>query len=115
MSNVGDALIVGTKWNKGMVVQRKGKNGSISMKRLRNWYLVNEYLRDNDTFTWGYIGTGPTCTAYSILYELFGEAVALERSQEFMERYVSKVPEDTEFMVTGGEICKMLNLRTARK
>ncbi len=112
---IDNIVIVGKEWNRGLVVERKAGNGRIYRKRLRNWYMTNPRTREMYGFTWGYRGTGPMCTAYSILCELFGEVVAIDRAREFMEGYVSTVPEDAEFRVTGDEICRMLSLRTARR
>lgn len=114
MKAIGGTVIIGRKWNSGIVVERRAGR-RIYRKRLRNWYCIDSHMPDMDSFAWGYLGTGPACTSYSILRELFGRKVAQERNQEFLERFVGLIPEDAELHITGDEICRMLMIQTGKE
>ena len=109
MKAVSGTAVTGRRWNTGMTIERAA-NGRRYRKRLRNWYHVDSHMKDMDNFAWGYIGTGPVCTSYSILRELFGKELALARYREFLERFVATLPEEGELHITGDEICAILGI-----
>lgn len=98
----------------GLVLE-KCVNGRAYRKRLRNWYLIDRGADDSDCFTWGYHGSGPSYTSYSILRELFGKKLAAERYHEFAELFIFMIPEDSELYIDGDEICRMLGIRTGKR
>ena len=114
MKTISETAITGRKWNSRMVIERKA-NGRLYSKRLRNWYYVDSHMKDMDNFAWGYVGTGPACTAYSILRELFGKDTAVAMYHEFLERFVALVPESAELHITGDEICTILGIGKGKK
>ncbi|MCW6159513.1 MAG: hypothetical protein LVQ95_00280 [Candidatus Micrarchaeales archaeon] len=79
--------------------------------RMQNHYTIR-YLngRDSDDFTWGYYGTGPHATAYSILMEMFGERIAEERMDDFVDLYVSKLDPKKGFRTDSFEVSGLLSI-----
>jgi hypothetical protein len=96
--------IIGLAEGRRMVVKEDGKE-----RRLRNWYRIDfGWGRDEDDFTWGYEGTGPHTTAYSILRELYGQKFATEYHHAFVLVYVSKLPENEDFILTTEELDSLM-------
>lgn len=106
--------VVGPRWNSALKMERKTANRTYS-RRIPNWYRIDNRIGDRDYFAWGYNGSGPAATAYSILRELFGRSVAENRYTDFVELFVSRVPENEALRISGGDICKLLKIRTGRK
>ena len=79
-------------------------------RRMRNWYLLDRGMEDTDNFAWGYVGTGSTCTAYSILREFLGKEGADELCDRFRQEFVERLDQEKGFRITGESICKILGM-----
>lgn len=85
------------------------KNSKLSL--LKDWYGLDLNKNQSHDFTWGYRGTGPYATAYSILREAFGKKAAEEKAQEFMENCIEHIPKLMPFKMSGDTICKIVNMK----
>lgn len=98
--------IIATVWYKPMVVR---KNGNIHL--LVDWCARDHGMPEMDTeWTWGYFGSGPASTAYSILREFFGSEAAEEYCSQFLRDYVGKLDEKKGFTIDRKTAAKMLRV-----
>ena len=89
-----------------MVYARPGKP-----HRLKNHYMIEYYNSgDSNDFTWGYYGTGPHATAYSILRELFGKEVAEKHHERFVDLCISKLKPEEGFTLFSFEVSRLLGI-----
>lgn len=114
MKGMRNISITSSKWNSGLILEHAA-NGRKYRKRIRNWYFIDSGVNDCDSFTWGYLGSGPASTAYSILRELFGKDIARAKYMEFIERFVSRVPEESALCISGDSICLMLGIGKGKR
>ena len=83
----------------------KGKGRS---RTLKNWHRIDNCLRDAPRLTWGYVGTGPFNTSYSILRELYGKKTAERMANEFLRQTIAILPEREGFSLSEEHVNKAL-------
>jgi hypothetical protein len=97
------------QWNKRVTLATT-VDGRTYEERLPNWYRIDIGLEDKDYFTWGYHGTGPTCTAYSILRELFGKDIAEESTEMLLNVCIAPAAQGSGFALDGDYICHLIGV-----
>lgn len=76
--------------------------------------IYPDYADDgNDALTWGYFGSGPSYTAYSILRDLFNVEIASQYAYSFEVSIIEHLPVNSAWMLTSNEIASWLDLALA--
>ncbi len=97
------------KWNDGVVIVERGKGSKPRERALKNWWRIDRGFPDYPDFTWGYWGEGPVALSYSLVRELFNKETAEAQYSTLLEQFIAKLPQEEGFIITGEEICRILN------
>ncbi len=101
-------IFTGTFWNAQVFLSSNGGKA----KRLKNWYGLDKFKKDNESFAWGYRGTGPRMLSYSMLRELLGKEIAEHEYRRFAEILTYRLDSKKGFEVSNADIEELLKTNT---
>jgi hypothetical protein len=98
--------------NRGIYVEHDGQQYFLPAFMWSDVPITQEYpdygANGNDALTWGYSGTGPRWTAYSILRDLYGSDVAKRYYFSFEQQVIRKLPKASNWVLGSVTIDKWL-------
>lgn len=95
--------------SRGVVVNADGREYNL-LEYLADTELLmtdlypEDYDETNSSLTWGYRGTGPHNTAYSILRDLFGFEIAKRYYISFLLAIIQHLPTNSGWLLTSAQI-----------